>query len=63
MNLMEKLGAPGIDAEGQFLPETYRFPGGTTDVELLRQAHVALRARVGRGMGGSRSDAAAAQCR
>ncbi len=42
-NLMEKLGAPGIDAEGEFLPETYRFPGGTTDVELLRQAHVSLR--------------------
>jgi len=42
-NLMEKLGAPGIDAEGEFLPETYRFAGGTTDVDLLRQAHVALR--------------------
>jgi UPF0755 protein len=41
-DLMEKLGLPGIDAEGQFLPETYRFPGGTTDVELLRQAHAAL---------------------
>ena len=32
--------------EGQFLPETYRFPSGTTDVELLRQAHAALDARV-----------------
>jgi len=42
-NLMEKLGAPGIEAEGEFLPETYRFPSGTTDVELLRQAHAALR--------------------
>jgi UPF0755 protein len=41
-NLMEKLGYPGIDAEGQFLPETYRFPGGTRDVDLLRQAHAAL---------------------
>jgi UPF0755 protein len=41
-NLMEKLGAPGTDAEGQFLPETYRFPSGTTDVELLREAHAAL---------------------
>ena len=41
-NLMEKLGAPGIDAEGQFLPETYRFIAGTTDIELLRQAHAAL---------------------
>jgi UPF0755 protein len=41
-NLMEKLGQPGIDPEGQFLPETYRFIAGTTDVELLRQAHAAL---------------------
>ena len=41
-NLMEKLGAPGVNAEGQFLPETYRFVLGTTDIELLRQAHSAL---------------------
>jgi UPF0755 protein len=41
-DLMEKLGFPGIDPEGQFLPETYRFVGGTTDIELLRQAHAAL---------------------
>ncbi len=41
-DLMDKLGAPGIDPEGQFLPETYRFPGGTQDLEILRQAHVAL---------------------
>ena len=40
--LMSKLGASGTDAEGQFLPETYRFIGGTSDVELLRQAHAAL---------------------
>jgi UPF0755 protein len=41
-NLMEKLGAPDIDPEGQFLPETYRFISGTTDLEVLRQAHAAL---------------------
>ncbi|MDP9007597.1 MAG: endolytic transglycosylase MltG [Pseudomonadota bacterium] len=41
-NMMAKLGAPGTDAEGQFLPETYRFISGTTDIELLRQAHTAL---------------------
>ncbi len=41
-HLMEKLGAPETDPEGQFLPETYRFPSGTTDVDLLRQAHAAL---------------------
>ena len=41
-DLMQRLGSPGVDAEGQFLPETYRFASGTTDVELLRQAHTAL---------------------
>ena len=41
-NIMAKLGAPGTDAEGQFLPETYRFAAGSTDVELLRYAHAAL---------------------
>jgi UPF0755 protein len=32
----------GAGAEGEFLPETYRFSSGTTDVELLREAHAAL---------------------
>jgi UPF0755 protein len=41
-DLMQKLDAPGVDPEGQFLPETYRFPSGTTDLELLHLAHVAL---------------------
>jgi UPF0755 protein len=40
--LMAKLGKTGTSAEGQFLPETYRFPSGTPDVEVLRQAHTAL---------------------
>ncbi len=40
--IMAKLDADGTPAEGQFLPETYRFIGGTTDIELLRQAHSAL---------------------
>ena len=25
-DLMDKLGFPGLNPEGQFLPETYRFP-------------------------------------
>ena len=41
-DIMAKLGSAGTDAEGKFLPETYRFIGGTSDVELLRQAHAAL---------------------
>ncbi|MGB5247225.1 MAG: endolytic transglycosylase MltG [Woeseia sp.] len=40
--LLEKLGAEAEHPEGLFLPETYRFPAGTTDVELLTQAHELL---------------------
>jgi UPF0755 protein len=40
--LMQKLGFDQLDPEGEFLPETYRFAAGTTDIELLRQAHAAL---------------------
>ncbi|MEL7186702.1 MAG: endolytic transglycosylase MltG, partial [Pseudomonadota bacterium] len=36
--LLESLGAETTHPEGLFLPETYRFPGGTTDRQLLRQA-------------------------
>jgi len=41
-DLMDQLGSPGLYPEGQFLPETYRFTAGTTDLEVLRQAHAAL---------------------
>jgi UPF0755 protein len=41
-DLMQRLGFSAGDAEGQFLPETYRFEGGTTDVEILQRAHVAM---------------------
>jgi UPF0755 protein len=41
-DLMDKLGEPGRAAEGRFLPETYRFAGGTLDLDLLRQAHAAM---------------------
>jgi UPF0755 protein len=36
--LMARLGCPGEHPEGRFLPETYHFPRGTTDVEFLRRA-------------------------
>jgi UPF0755 protein len=42
VDLMAKFGAAGVDPEGQFLPETYKFESGTTDVELLQRAHAAL---------------------
>lgn len=37
--LLDDLGAQVAHPEGLFLPETYRFPAGTTDEELLRQAY------------------------
>jgi UPF0755 protein len=37
--LLADIGAAESHPEGLFLPETYRFPKGTTDVDLLRQAY------------------------
>ncbi len=42
-SLMRRLGMPGQHPEGRFLPETYRFPRGTTDIEFLRRASAAMR--------------------
>ncbi len=41
-DLMAALGFDGVVAEGQFLPQTYKFESGTTDVQLLQQAHAGL---------------------
>jgi UPF0755 protein len=40
--IMATLGREGLHPEGQFLPDTYLFPRGTTDISVLRQAHDAL---------------------
>ncbi len=40
--IMTALGKPDVHPEGQFFPDTYRFARGTTDLDLLRQAHAAL---------------------
>lgn len=37
--VMQQIGAPETHPEGLFLPETYRFPRGFTDVEILRKAY------------------------
>ena len=44
--VMERLGHPGEHPEGRFLPETYHFPRGTTDLEFLRRAYDALAQRL-----------------
>lgn len=36
--LMGRLGLAGQHPEGRFFPDTYKFAGGTTDLELLRVA-------------------------
>ena len=41
-NLMTELGYPGLSPEGQFFPDTYHFPRGTTDIAFLKRAHTAL---------------------
>jgi UPF0755 protein len=37
--VMQKIGAPEALPEGLFLAETYRFPRGFTDVEILRKSY------------------------
>ena len=44
--IMQRVGSAGVHPEGQFFPDTYRFAGGTPDIELLKMAHEALRARL-----------------
>lgn len=41
-DLLAALGLPAGHPEGRFLPDTYRFPRGTTDAEFLRRAAIAL---------------------
>ncbi len=40
--LMAKLGYPGQHPEGRFLPETYAWVRGDSDLDLLRRAHAAM---------------------
>lgn len=40
--VMSAVGKPDVHPEGQFFPDTYRFPRGTRDIDLLRRAHAAL---------------------
>jgi UPF0755 protein len=40
--LLDEIGAEATHPEGLFLPETYRFPYGTADTAVLRQAYEML---------------------
>ncbi len=46
VDLMAKLGAPGVAPEGWFFPETYFFAAGSSDVSLLARAHKLMRTRL-----------------
>jgi UPF0755 protein len=41
--LMRQLDSAGTHPEGQFYPDTYRFPKGTSDLEILRMANERMR--------------------
>lgn len=41
-SVMAELGDPELHPEGQFYPDTYRFPRGTPAVAILRRAHVTM---------------------
>lgn len=40
--VMARLGAAGLPAEGRFFPDTYRYGRGVSDLTVLKQAHAAL---------------------
>lgn len=40
--LMAQLGFPGEHPEGRFLPETYLYQRGDSDLDVLRRAHAAM---------------------
>lgn len=40
--IMQRLGMPGEHPEGRFLPETYYFAAGLSDLDFLRRAYQAM---------------------
>ncbi|RJQ48769.1 MAG: endolytic transglycosylase MltG [Gammaproteobacteria bacterium] len=46
--IMAQLGKPDEHPEGRFLPDTYHFPKGASDLALLRRAYQAMETRLDR---------------
>ena len=40
--IMQAIGAPGEQPEGRFLPETYAYVKGDSDLDILKRAHAAM---------------------
>ena len=44
--IMQKIGYKGEHPEGRFFPDTYRFPKGMSDIDLLKQAYKEMQKRL-----------------
>lgn len=44
--IMQKIGYPDEHPEGRFFPDTYRFPKGLSDIDLLRKAYREMQQRL-----------------
>lgn len=44
--VMKQLGVPAVHPEGMFLPDTYHFPRGLTDIAFLQRAYQTMEARL-----------------
>jgi UPF0755 protein len=42
VELMQRIGAAGENPEGRFLPETYAYVKGDSDLDILKRAHAAM---------------------
>lgn len=40
--IMEAIGHPGEHPEGRFMPDTYRYTRGMSDIEILKRAYAAM---------------------
>lgn len=45
--IMAALGHPGVDAEGEFFPDTYRFAANTPDIAILALAYDSMQRALG----------------
>ncbi|MCL7714383.1 endolytic transglycosylase MltG [Stenotrophomonas mori] len=54
--LMQRLGFPGQHPEGRFLPETYVYQRGDSDLDILKRAHAAMEKAVATAWAGRSDD-------